>query len=64
MKKKYKLKLEKIYMYNKKMKISYTIYEKKDGKYISCATGAGISLKDFLLYWFDCKFKHQINLRF
>ena len=51
-------------MYNKKIRVIYTIYEKKDGKYISRASGAGISLKEFFIYWFDCKFKHQINIRF
>jgi hypothetical protein len=64
MKKKYKLKLEKIYMYNKKIKVSYTIYEKKDRKYTLCATGAGVPLKEFFIYWFECNFKHQFNIRF
>ena len=64
--KKYKVKIKKIYIYNKKIKINYIIYiyKEKERKYTLCETGAGVPLKKFFIYWFDCNFKHQLNIRF
>ena len=53
--KKYKIKITKIYIFEKQIKICYNIYVKnnKKSKYTLYMQGAGLSVKDFLIYWFN-----------
>ena len=60
MKYKYKLKLDKIYFYKWHIKINYTLYMNNT----VIAQGGGISLLDYLIYWYEIKIKHKFNIRF
>lgn len=64
--KKYKIKIRKLYFYNKKIKVLYEVYvkESKNSNYISCGCGAGVSLRDFISYWFNYKFKSKDTIKF
>ena len=60
MKYKYKLKLDKIYSYKKHIKVNYTLYMNDT----LVAQGGGITLIDYLIYWYEVKIKHKFNIRF
>lgn len=63
--KKYKIKITKIYTYNKKKKLIYEIYQKqKDKTYRLVQHGGGISIKDFLEIWFYTKILHKELIKF
>lgn len=57
---KYKLKLDKMYIYKKHIKVNYTLYMNDT----IIAQGSGITLIDFLIYWYEVKIKHKFNIRF
>ena len=57
---KYKLKLDKIYIYKKHIKVNYTLYMNDT----LVAQGGGITLIDYLIYWYEVKFKHEFNIKF
>lgn len=62
---KYKMKIIKIYKYDKKIKFTYEIYEKQNDKsYLKIANGSGINILDFLETWFNITFLHKIIIRF
>ena len=62
---KYKIKIDKIYIRDKQIMISYKLYCKyKQKEYSLCAMGANITIKDFLIYWYQVKIKREFNIRF
>ena len=60
MKCKYKLKIDKIYIYKKHIKVNYTLYMNDT----IVAQGSGFNLIDYLIYWYEIKIKHKFNIRF
>ena len=61
----YKIKIDKIYIRDKQIMINYKLYCKyKQKEYSLCASGSGLSIKDFLAYWYDINIKKEFNLRF
>lgn len=60
MKRKYRIKIDKIYLYHNKIRIDYSVYTQNR----LVAHGGGIFLIDFLRYWFDITFRNQFNIRF
>ena len=64
--KKYKIKITKIYIFEKQIKFCYNIYVKnnKKSKYILYMQGAGLSVKDFLIHWFNYIILKEPTIRF
>ena len=62
---KYKIKITKIYKYDKKTKFAYEIYEKQNDKsYLKVVNGSGISILNLLKIWFNITFFHKFIIRF
>ena len=67
-KKTFKTTIDDIYIFDKKIRISYTtkvVTKINHHKYTSlAATGAGIDIKEFLIYWLKTKILHKIDIKF
>lgn len=62
MKRKFKIKIDNIRKRNDDIIISYSIYERKTNDVF--ASGAGISIKDYLKIWFNIVFKNDVLILF
>ena len=62
---KYKIKIDNIYIRDKQIMISYKLYcNYAQSNYELCAIGSNISIKDFLIYWYEINIKKEFNIRF
>ena len=62
---KYKIKIDKIYIRDKQIMIGYKLYcNHAQNEYELCAMGSNISIKDFLIYWYEINIKKEFNIRF
>ena len=57
---KYKIKIKKINFYKGKIKINYVIYENNK----ICMSGTGLSVTDFLIYWFNYIIRQKPIIKF